>query len=996
MAVKYRTIRTAAWTPISAEASLTARYRALSFPEQWRDALLALCNAGRPASSKPLRTVPTFRMDQALQALTPDLIVRPRSTRNSDDTSEFWLYKPEELPDPLPGPAFRGLLSTWLRDLRPEPEHRAQLREVQALLTDDPPQWQPVEAEMLQCPKASGGTAAPEPRQFQLTTDYLARRILALEPYDFGAGKLRFRAVPRGPRDQGAELVSQPLPWEAKGRTWWYSVVLNITLHTVPFHPLPRVHLNTHIRRWATRTSSTTGWLRLPYGRRTSVLLRPRTPWLPGAPASDRFAVARLEWSRATKGIDWVGGGPAGMLRSLSLAEPFPDAGSILAAPEEWLTDSMRAAVVHSTAMGAHEVGAGLMSDQRSKITEWAEEALPEVLRPVPPLEFTTRAARHTPANSRPKPKDALSKAAEEVRAAAARRAGAAFALRHLGGEGADSETPPVLEARLLWQTSRMRDTAIATLVTHLDLKGDGGAPSADAYEAARPGEPVVLEWESPEVTVRLRCLKLTDSLASDLPLPADARPTRDTLTAALAARRVQVAAFLTADRTDPLPTLALVEIDRRKDFTTPDHDPKFAIRLGCADAGVLTQFMAVPKHVAGYNSEKNADFRALKAWDDGLRQLGVRVHPEHSLGEQLPDGLRYAAVWMVRKNARSRTRWAGYEPVAIRVTPEQPGTGLARVEGWDRKADDGAGAWIPYPAFLLRLTQLCEIPSAAPGQRSADEAEAAEPAGRPSWWQDMNEQRRRTEEWLQKVIRSLRGTPTLLLAHAQNCRSHWTWLQDGRVEPDRIRTGHAQPRSLDSDLRLVRVRTGQGRETPQWWGVHPDDGVNGLPAHLWTNPTAEPGTARVFWSTTPKAFQFAASAVEADKLAPRPLRSGKRKGELTIDTDKPAWNPGLVELSVLGCHPADGDDAEALALAVHQLRQAPDFPDALSLPLPLHLAGLAQEYVLPTVSEDNQEPLVDPAADADPDTAEAVGLAGEPEPEPGQLSLFPDTVFSR
>ena len=58
------------------------------------------------------------------------------------------------------------------------------------------------------------------------------------------------------------------------------------------------------------------------------------------------------------------------------------------------------------------------------------------------------------------------------------------------------------------------------------------------------------------------------------------------------------------------------------------------------------------------------------------------------------------------------------------------------------------------------------------------------------------------------------------------------------------------------------------------------------------------------------------------------------------------------MEIAVLGCHADAGDSPEALALAVHQLRQAPDYLDALSLPLPLHLASLTQHYVLPTVAE--------------------------------------------
>lgn len=964
----YEKIRTASWLPTGPDTSAVGRYRALPFPEEWRGTLLSLCNEGR---EKPLETVPTFRMDQVLQTLAPDLLVRPRPSRYAGAAPDFWLYAPSELPHPLPPAAFQGLLGAWLRDLRPETEYRSLLTETRARLFASMPQWrEDVEVELLRGPEPTqGGTAAPDSRQFQLTTDWLARRILALDPYDFGAGRLRFRAMPRGPMDQGAELVSQALAHESPRGTEWFSVVLNITLQTVPFDPLPRFHLHTHVRRYATRTGARTGRLYLPFGRRTTVLLRPRVPWLPGAPASDRFAVARLGWSKG--GHDWVGGGPAGMLRSISLTEPFPDAEALLTKPSEWIGDEMRAAVVYSTAMGSHEVGAGLMPHQRSQITEWAEQALPGELRPAPELVHTGLAAP-TPANPRQDPTGPDRKAAAEQHRATARREGTAAAVRqladHLTGVDAGTATgePPVLEARLLWQTPAMRKTAVLGLVSHLGLAGDGGAPNSPlGFEQG----PVVLEWRMPELTVRLRCVKLTGSLGADLPLPGDRRPSREAVTAALADRRARTAAFVTADigTTEgqaPAASLALVELDRAKDFSSPDHDPKFALRLGCADAGVLTQFVAVPKKVKGYNSEKNADFRAVKAWDDGLRQLGVRVHPEHRLSDRLPDGLRYLAVWMVRKNARSRTRWAGHVPVAVLTSPEPAGNGCARVEGWHEETRE----WVPYPVMLLGLTRRAEVPrGTVPAPRDGDA-----PAVRPSWRSDMAEQRKAAEEWLERVRRSVRGGPTVLLAHAQNMRSHWTWLQDGKVVADKFRGGHAPARRLEPDLRLVRVRTSRGRETAQWWAVNPD-GANGLAANLWKDPSVPSDRARTFWSTTAKAQTFKLS-VAADKLAPRV----NTKGKLTIDTDKAAWNPGLVEIAVLGCHREDGDDPEALALAVHQLRQAPDLPDALSLPLPLHLAGLAQEYVLPTRGE----------AEAEPDAAQAAGLAKEPDPEDEQLQL--------
>jgi hypothetical protein len=242
-----------------------------------------------------------------------------------------------------------------------------------------------------------------------------------------------------------------------------------------------------------------------------------------------------------------------------------------------------------------------------------------------------------------------------------------------------------------------------------------------------------------------------------------------------------------------------------------------------------------------------------------------------------------------------------------------------------------------------------------------------------------------------------------MLLTHSQNSRMHWPWLQDGQTEMDLIRTGHAPPAGLDPDLRMIRIRDADGRETPQWWGNAGPSGINGLPPGLWVDrDDAGRTVGRSFYSTTAKASTFRDSAVEADKLAPRPLRQGINKGKPTVDTHIPAWNPALIEVTVLACHPDQGDVPEALALAVHQLRQAPDYLDALSMPLPMHLASLAQQYVLPTVADsqpdsetdDNLEPTAVQAStlglivnspvqgeiDPDTDPSDAPGLAQEPD----------------
>jgi len=59
------------------------------------------------------------------------------------------------------------------------------------------------------------------------------------------------------------------------------------------------------------------------------------------------------------------------------------------------------------------------------------------------------------------------------------------------------------------------------------------------------------------------------------------------------------------------------------------------------------------------------------------------------------------------------------------------------------------------------------------------------------------------------------------------------------------------------------------------------------------------------------------------------------------------AWNPGIVEMTVV-C--ADPNEAQTYAVLANELRHhfASHYAQPTVLPLPLHLAALLGEYVLP------------------------------------------------
>lgn len=97
----------------------------------------------------------------------------------------------------------------------------------------------------------------------------------------------------------------------------------------------------------------------------------------------------------------------------------------------------------------------------------------------------------------------------------------------------------------------------------------------------------------------------------------------------------------------------------------------------------------------------------------------------------------------------------------------------------------------------------------------------------------------------------------------------------------------------------------------------------------------------RVFYSTTGKASTHTIG-VNISKLTP----SGAATGKPDIKPEEYAWNPELLEFSVVGLQP--DDDPETWAMFLHQQRFSNDYRDGLGLPLILHLAALTSRYALP------------------------------------------------
>ncbi|MFC5665260.1 RNAseH domain-containing protein [Kitasatospora misakiensis] len=298
---------------------------------------------------------------------------------------------------------------------------------------------------------------------------------------------------------------------------------------------------------------------------------------------------------------------------------------------------------------------------------------------------------------------------------------------------------------------------------------------------------------------------------------------------------------------------------------------------------------------------------------------------------------MQYLALWHVRHRAGGPTRQAGRHLVALRIRPRDP---VHPVQGWD----EAKKSWVPYAQLLLTI--------AAAGVAPVDQEESVR-SGTTA-----EETRYEVERQIRSLLYQVRDRPTLLLANSGNLRSVWPGLSNGQLIKDSLVFHGERPTRLSlfgADLRVILVRDANSREeTAEWYapGAQQDD-TPGVSIGLWAPQGAAPDN-RVFTSTVGKPPTAGTVRTDLRKLVPT-----TRWPHAPAAT---AWNPQALELTVLGCLSERAleqarrtdrptDRPSLLAAAVHQLRFHDEY-HPLSRPLPLHLAKLAEQYLLPLAAE--------------------------------------------
>ncbi|MFK0135717.1 pPIWI_RE module domain-containing protein [Streptomyces murinus] len=904
----YHHIRVAAYEPDPRHGPWREEMKVLRLGEELHTELTRMHAEANKGSVRPDR-LPVRRLNSLLQAMAPGVVATGRNA--GADGSLPWLYARETVPSEVLAP----VIGTWAAGMYRDEDDAESADLEERLRSTDPtedvqlPHWEAEPVDLAETVTLAGGTAEPAARLYHLLPEWIAFR-LAARVFRTGGSTLHFRVESSG---NGARLVSwPPQRYERHGQTWYYSACLNITVHTVPFAPRFRVHVSTQVRRWATCLD-----VRPHQLGGTTVLLDAPLPWPGGPDRCHRLMVNTLGYDRRRKELAWRHHSPAPLMPELDIVRNYPEPAELFAHPERWINGSgdVAAGIVYHPSIGPHEVGPGLMPRERAELDAWVEEGLRPMLSRVPDL---TRVTRSNTPSLLPRSGAERDSGVREARLALQRRAALAHALRGRP-----------LEIDVFWQSPQTRAALLDALPKLVGLP---------AGEGVGPADDDTWRWRGEGIEIRLRA-RPAGLLADALPVSQErGRPRAVRLAEAIEAR-----CRLVVDRTVARPDgagVVIAEIAGKERFAAvPDSDPKHALRIAWARQGRLSQFVNLPD-----DTDSGLEHRARWTWLDTFRQLGAISPPAHRVGAGIPGDLQYVALWLVRHTRKGPTRCPVRRLVAVRV---RPGDGPGAIEGWDADRAE----WVPYPKLLL-LAQTAapvsgeETDTGGPGEGAASQGRLRPPA-RP----DVEQYRQwETEQQIRALLFQLRDRPTLLFVDVGNLRQCWPGLRNGGLDRDMLGFGTepAQRHTLyGDDLRVVLVRDANAREEVAEWYAHDGQDKVGFAEGVWGTAEAE---NRVFASTASTPHTVVKLPKGLMKLAP--TAQGRTA------PGKTAWNPGQLQITVLGClsekaladsgQEGDLPDRPAeWATLTHQLRYHDDYPP-LARPLPLHLARLAGQYVLP------------------------------------------------
>jgi hypothetical protein len=917
----------------------------LHFPSDWRSIFIQLEHE-RQGEQRDRVTFPIRTLNATLTALSAQFVTMPGQApepKPEDDSPEPWLLARQRIPPDR----LALIVQAWCNETFAEcPSLETVQRDT--LIRASDLSWFAM-TPSFEAPRAANGTANPDRSVYTVLPAYLAdllvRRGTTVQVYGTP------QQLVRVPTQNGAEVMSWPPVRyrDSKGKEGWYSYVITLTVQTMVGQPDLRVHAHYGVRRWVASPLLEGNALYLKATAR-SVFLRTTEDWL-GMPAGPMFTRAMIQaTSHENQRVpEWTNLLP-GIAQRLQIA--WPSARDLTIAPLSYLNDpgidGVVAGIVEHTPR-YHAVKQGVGLDDHEALTKVLADALQDHLALVPPLTRPTQTRQKK--EKHPLEKNLRDLPRKQRLAALADSVAPELtieirwttpALRNMLVDRIlamlCSDRPALLEQAVsengiadngdmegVYPADEELDEELLEQLEAFDLNGAGDLVEEEEEEAGEPDslevperrrsparkrapEPEPAEADG-ELWVqipggRLRIMmQPLDSIGGLFPAPIQAlnnKAARNAYVRDETTRRAEEVQQQMPPVTEP--TLTIIELPNYRDPRIKGskadlrrRDPKRALRLGAARAGRITKFLA---------PEADGDLRekCRNTVLEGLRQLGYLPEPIGlSMREPnaLPTDMIVAGVWMVRL-----TEKRGFVKVHLPLVVLFH-TARRKVRAW---IPDGKGTR-PFHQVLLDMTTLDSRLVQRNNQKVA---------------------LRQLESFLSHDIYQEGARDVLVLVEAQNMRQTLTGFQNPFTMQDMLRLSRDKEGmpldKLGGRLRIVRLRSSERNETPEWYTPGAGPG-RGYTQGVWVEPDASPGDNRLFYS-----------------LAYKPLiMSRGRKGKQAAPNELYA-NPSLLEVLLVALQ--QGDEPESWSFAVDTWRKMSYLTGDMTLfPLPLQWAENCDRY---------------------------------------------------
>ncbi|MBZ0280758.1 MAG: DUF3962 domain-containing protein [Anaerolineae bacterium] len=629
---------------------LPCTFETLCFPEEWKRSLIKMQSEANQRKSDET-SLPIRDLNKTMRALVPDLIsIDPYAGRIGE---RIWLRSGTRSAS---SEALRLLMYWWGKFSFAKVAGPA-LSNTLNQLTVDQLVWNSETLDLANWDTYPNGTAKHrDEAQYSVLPDLIASKLSHQDAaFELHERNLNFFRVPISPGGKGAELISwPPLDSEILGQRYYYSILVTITVQTLPFQAFPAIHLDFGVRRWVSLPTKIAGG-------ETSVYLRSHVPWIEGIQQSNSFQVAPIRWIRTESGPALVWSSYlTNILNQVNPIQVFQVPTELADNPVAGMNigSTPNAAIVYRNALKPkHFVQPGLMPSDRKPLTEQIAALLAPDFVLINSLQLVSRPpAPDNPFTAKVSAKEP--EVSEDL-----------LAARHAM---ISSVTNKAISLEIYYQKPETLQVFRDEISELLGLQ----LPSQ---------LPAILQPSDLTITVNARPL---GAIGDALKLDAKIGNPVDRAYQAITLRKDFIGKQL-ADTTQP--TVAFIELANADAFEDVDDedDPKRAIRAGFAHVNRHTQFI-------DRDSEESIKERVKKSLLDGFRQLGV--HRYLNTSEGLPQGWNYAGIWLIRQSRdRSPARTQQFIPVIVFI------------DGNDGKVSaiaPGMDDWMSYADTLLAIGQ--------------------------------------------------------------------------------------------------------------------------------------------------------------------------------------------------------------------------------------------------------------------------------------------------